>query len=330
MKRVASWRTTANSLLILFIWALLGASLALAQEATPDTSPTPPPRPAPYSSIADQGISADFYFSELKQGGVGLVYVSGGDIANVRGRFFNRPVSFFRAADGWYGLLTADMDLSPRVYNLDIAVTRADGQSVALSGEVPVTLGGFIRQEFNVPADRAYLLDPELERNEYARLDSILSTYTPQALWGEDGFRLPIESEITSPFGAFRTLNQTTQTRHTGWDLRAAVGTPVVAMGAGRVAYAGRLDIRGDYVMIDHGYGIFSGYAHLSQIHVTRGQSVSAGQIIGVSGNSGRSNGPHLHWEVAVERSWVDSVQFLATWLPSPPTFSGTTPPTNP
>lgn len=322
------WRLAA--LLLCCVLAL--GPLATAQEATPEVTPTPLPRPVPQTTLTVDNISADFYFSEIKQGGIGLVHVHGPDIASVRGRFFNHAITFFLNGDGWYGLLTADMDLSPRAYNLDLAVGLADGTSVALSGEVNVVAGGFIRQEFNVPADRAYLLDPELERAEFARLDSILSAYTPQALWSTEGFRLPINSEITSPFGAFRTLNQTTQTRHTGWDLRAAVGTPVVAMGAGRVAYAGRLDIRGDYVMIDHGYGIFSGYAHLSQVHVTRGQSVAAGQIIGLSGNSGRSNGPHLHWEVAVEGAWVDSVQFLATWLPAPPagTIIGASGTTNP
>jgi murein DD-endopeptidase MepM/ murein hydrolase activator NlpD len=122
---------------------------------------------------------------------------------------------------------------------------------------------------------------------------------------------------LTAQFGEFRTFNGTNvPARHTGWDLRAPVGTEVRTMGAGVVAYAGLLDIRGNHVVIDHGYGIYSGYSHLSQIHVTRGQTIYPNQIIGVSGNTGRSGGPHLHWEIAINGKWVDSADFLQMWLP--------------
>jgi murein DD-endopeptidase MepM/ murein hydrolase activator NlpD len=135
-------------------------------------------------------------------------------------------------------------------------------------------------------------------------------------LWSNAGFIAPMDSEITSAFGSFRTLNQYTQTRHTGWDFRAPPGTPVRASADGEVAYAGPLDIRGNYVLLDHGFGVFSGYAHFSEMYVTVGQSVAQGEIIGVSGNTGRSNGPHLHWEISVNGEWIDSLQFTEMWLP--------------
>jgi murein DD-endopeptidase MepM/ murein hydrolase activator NlpD len=76
------------------------------------------------------------------------------------------------------------------------------------------------------------------------------------------------------------------------------------------------MDIRGNFVAVDHGYGIYSTYSHLSMIHVTRGQQVVKGQIIGLTGDTGRSSGPHFHWEMAVNGEFVDSVQFTETWLP--------------
>jgi murein DD-endopeptidase MepM/ murein hydrolase activator NlpD len=219
--------------------------------------------------------------------------------------------------DGFYGLLSANMEQNPRVYDLSVFVSFADGSRGSLNTHVEVVTGQFIRQDITIQSDRAYLIDPQVERDEIARLESIFSNHTADHLWDASGFTYPINSELTSPFGAYRTLNATVQTRHTGWDMRAVLGTPIMTIAAGRVAFAGALDIRGNYVMIDHGYGIYSGYAHLSQIHVTRGQTVTSGQIIGVSGDTGRGNGPHLHWEMAVNGMWVDSVDFLDLWLPN-------------
>src|SRR5690606_323043 len=150
---------------------------------------------------------------------------------------------------------------------------------------------------------------PDTERAELARLESIFATTTTERYWDETGFQMPILSRLTSPFGAFRTFNNTLNTRHTGWDIRSTLGTPILASAAGKVVYAGMMDIRGNYVVIDHGYGVYSGYAHMSQVHVTRGQTVAKGQVIGVVGNTGRTSGPHFHWEIAVNGEWVDAVR---------------------
>jgi murein DD-endopeptidase MepM/ murein hydrolase activator NlpD len=98
--------------------------------------------------------------------------------------------------------------------------------------------------------------------------------------------------------------------------LRTTLGVPVMASAAGRVAYAGTLDIRGNHVVVDHGYGVFSGYSHLSTVHVTRGETIAKGQVIGTTGDTGRTSGPHFHWEIAVNGNWVDAVQFLEMWMP--------------
>ena len=295
---------------------LLNAMLILSVSAQTETAANNVARPFPSISVNENGIVAERYFDSLKQGRIGLVRVTGENLTGVKGVFFGAEFDFFEQQDGWYGIVIAHMDIAPRTYDLSILALGKNDENTSLTMPIPVELGGFIRQEFDVPSDRAYLIEPTVERNEFAKLESITSTYTPERLWSDEGFQLPIQAEITSPFGAFRIMNETVQTRHTGWDLRAITGTPVMAMADGRVAFAGQLDIRGNYVMIDHGHGIFSGYAHFSQVHVTRGQSVKKGQIIGVSGNTGRSSGPHLHWEIVVKGLWVDSVDFMNVWLP--------------
>ncbi len=284
----------------------------------PLVTPTPVPRPQPARVVEENGLLLALYFTNLPQGQTGLIEVRGSGLAGARARFLNGLVDFFRGGDGGlYALLSVSMEQSPRVYDLAVFGWDAAGQRATVSTQVEVVTGGFIRQDITMAPDRAYLVDAEIERAELARLESIFGNHTAERLWESDGFMIPIlGSSLTSPFGAFRTFNGTLQTRHTGWDIRTTLGVPVLVSAAGQVAFAGRLDIRGNMVAVNHGAGVYSTYSHLSQIHVTRGQTVVRGQIIGVTGDTGRSSGPHFHWEIAVNGNFVDSVQFTNMWLP--------------
>lgn len=284
----------------------------------PAVTPTALPRPQPAAAVEENGLTLALYFANLPQGTAGLIEVRGDDLQGARARFLDTLVDFFRGGDGGlYALLSVSMEQNPRVYDLAVFSWNAAGQRTSVSTQVEVVTGSFILQDITMAPDRAYLVDAEIERAEMARLESIFNNHTPERLWGADGFMLPIlSSELTSPFGAFRTFNGTLQTRHTGWDIRTTLGVPVLASAAGQVAFAGRLDIRGNMVAVDHGAGVYSTYSHLSQIHVTRGQTVARGQIIGVTGDTGRSSGPHFHWEIAANGDYVDSVRFVNTWLP--------------
>jgi len=290
-------------------------------QTPPESTPEPVvevPRPAPATVIEQDGVVLEVLFDQLPQGRAGLLHIRGDDVTGARLQFREQLVDFFPAGENsFYGFIAADMDQPQRTYEASVLAFTSDGGRVTLSAPVNVVSGGFIQQEFDVPPDRVYLTSPDVERLEFARLDSVINAVSENRLWAGDGFQPPMDSELTSPYGSFRVFNETLPTRHTGWDLQAPVGTPVMAMGAGTVAYAGLMDIRGNYVLIDHGYGVYSGYAHFSQTHVTRGQEVSRGQVIGMTGNTGRSSGPHLHWEIAVNGLWIDSLDFLQMWLPS-------------
>ena len=281
-----------------------------------DATEQPQPRPMPTTVQVEGDLTLELYFPSMLQGGVGLVRLAGENIDQARIFFIDKEYPFFQIADdGWYAFAVANMDVQPRDYELTVLVERADG-NVTLTAMVTVESAGYITQNFDIPGDRSYLADPEIERAEFAKIDAITAGVTLDTLWGETGFSLPLDSEISSGFGTYRVLNDAMQTRHTGWDQRAPVGTPVQAIAAGKIAFAGQLDIRGNYIMIDHGYGVYSGYAHFSQIHVTRGQTVAAGQVLGMSGNTGRSSGAHLHWEMVVNGEWVDSLAFIEMWMP--------------
>ena len=290
--------------------------LPTASQDDIDATEQPQPRPMPTTVQVEGDLTLELYFPSIIQGGVGLVRLAGDNIDQARIFFVNKEYPFFHIVDdGWYAFAVANMDVQPRDYELTILVERPDG-NITLTAMITVDSAGYITQNFDIPGDRSYLADPEIERAEFARLDAISAGVTLETLWGETGFALPIDSEISSGFGTYRVLNDAMQTRHTGWDQRAAVGTPIQAIAAGKIAFAGQLDIRGNYIMIDHGYGVYSGYAHFSQVHVTRGQTVTAGQILGMSGNTGRSSGAHLHWEMIVNGEWVDSLAFIEMWMP--------------
>jgi hypothetical protein len=293
------------------------ASPLLAQEAT--EVPAPVATPVVAASAAEAGITLELLFDTLPQGGFGVARLAGPGIREAQASLVGQPVPFAPAADApdtWYAIVPVPMDLGQRQHTLAALVLLADGTVLELGAPFTVASGGFIQQNFSIPADRAYLIEPDVEALEFARLDAYLKTYQAVPLYGDDGWGAPLAGDLTSPFGAVRTMNERVQTRHTGWDIRSIIGMPVETMASGVVAFAGRMDIRGNYVLVDHGYGIFSGYAHLSQIHVVQGQPVVRGQIIGLTGDTGRSSGPHFHWETAILGQWVDSTDFLTTWLP--------------
>jgi murein DD-endopeptidase MepM/ murein hydrolase activator NlpD len=142
-------------------------------------------------------------------------------------------------------------------------------------------------------------------QKEQARIGQIYRQLTEEKLW-KGPFSLPIDSPITSIFGTKRLYNGVKKNFHGGLDLRAAVGTPIQAPAGGVVALASDLYFTGKTVILDHGYGVITIYAHMSKFNVKEGERVSAGQLLGLSGKTGRVSGPHLHWQVVVHRQKVN------------------------
>ena len=167
----------------------------------------------------------------------------------------------------------------------------------------------------------AKLLASQVITNEEALLTAIFAGRTPRQYWNGP-FRLPLSGPIyvTSYFGARRCYDcpdgAPPTTYHSGIDLAAEVGTPVHAAADGLVVFAGVLADRGNTIIIDHGLGVFTLYAHNSRLIAQRGWFVHQGDIISLSGNTGLSNGPHLHWEMHVSGPSVDPREFVARAFP--------------
>jgi murein DD-endopeptidase MepM/ murein hydrolase activator NlpD len=124
----------------------------------------------------------------------------------------------------------------------------------------------------------------------------------------------PLHSKRVSKFASPRRLPNGIGYFHTGIDLRAGVGTPIVSSGPGRVVYADHMIVPGNVVVIDHGGGLYTRYMHLSAITVQVDDLVSPGQEIGKAGATGRVEGPHLHWEVVWKGEKLSPMRFLEKW----------------
>ncbi|MFY7991833.1 MAG: M23 family metallopeptidase [Bacteriovoracaceae bacterium] len=131
------------------------------------------------------------------------------------------------------------------------------------------------------------------------------STSTP---YFQTSFMAPLNSHITSIYGIKRTYNKQHKGQHLGTDFRAAIGDKIPAANRGKVVFSGDLFYTGWTVIIDHGLDIFTVYGHLSKTLVESGQIVQKGDLIGLSGNTGRTSGPHLHWGVKIVGQYIDGI----------------------
>ncbi len=147
---------------------------------------------------------------------------------------------------------------------------------------------------------------------QYSLVRKILSTYTPVRYYEKRAiFPLPFFKYVSSPFGVSRVIMGKRESLHRGVDLAAPEGTPVLAALSGRVVFADYLTLTGNTVIIDHGWGLMTLYAHLSKISVRKGWFVRRGTVVGKVGSTGFSTGPHLHFGVYLNDTPVDPVDFL-------------------
>lgn len=199
--------------------------------------------------------------------------------------------------------------------------TKAGPQTVLLKSAFETTELSFDVVDKDYPAQYITLKNKRMVNpnpddikritSERPAINKALNTWTPQAI-GNLSFSLPVQGRLSSPFGLKRFFNNQPKNPHSGLDIAAPTGTAITAPASGLVINTGSYYYNGNTVFLDHGQGLITGYFHLSKISVKAGQIVEQGTKLGEVGETGRVTGPHLHWNVYLNKTKVDPALFVS------------------
>jgi murein DD-endopeptidase MepM/ murein hydrolase activator NlpD len=221
------------------------------------------------------------------------------------------PLVRDRGTSTWRALVGADLETRPGAYSIEMTLTVQSGPSVTVTHPFRVVERQFPTRRLRVAP--AFVNPParfhQRIADEAARLEKVMRQITPEGLGV--AFQPPIATTSSSNFGSRSIYNGQARSPHAGLDFSGAVGTPILAPGPALVVLAGDLYFTGLTVVLDHGYGLFSILAHLSEIAVEAGTRVERGAVVGSLGATGRVTGPHLHWGVRLHGARVDPQSVL-------------------
>jgi len=172
--------------------------------------------------------------------------------------------------------------------------------------------GKYKKEQIKVQKSKVSLNKKDKKRasKEYAEAMKIYN-FTNEKSYINKKFIVPLDTKITSAFGKARVYNDTLKGYHSGTDFRAKVDTPIIASNDGIIILAKSRFYSGNSVIIDHGQGVYTCYYHMSKFKVKKGDEVKRGQVLGLSGSTGRVTGPHLHFSARVGGIQVDPLQLI-------------------
>lgn len=256
----------------------------------------------------------------LKQGGTTVIRVQVPENVSVSGLLVDHELHFFVDSDGsQVALQGVHALLEPGPYPLRLEATLPDGSKQSFEQMVLVIAPGYPNDPLLYV--EASTIDPGIIGPEDQLIVDTVQAATPQKLWsGVFSSPASVYAEstyFTSRYGSRRQYiglesDLTYQGFHTGLDFGGGTGLPITAPAAGRIVLTAPDQIvRGNATVIDHGWGVYSGFWHQSEFKVQVGDFVNAGQEIGLVGNTGRGTGAHLHWELWVNGVQVDPLDWL-------------------
>ena len=244
-----------------------------------------------------------------------LIRVEAPADATLEGEWLGQKLTFFWSQDrqAWYAFAGVDVEGAVGTSSLRINATlKGTGGTIDLSRSIEIHEAHYRTGALTVSPKFVEPPTKELARIK-AEIDlkaKVFASSAPEPLWSGD-FRAPVHAPPTDSFGTRRTFNGQLASVHKGMDFRAPTGTVVRAGNSGVVVLAAPLYYEGNCVVIDHGLGLYTLSMHLSRIDVREGQRVTKGQLVGLSGATGRVTGPHLHWAVRWQNAYLDPAKLL-------------------
>ena len=233
--------------------------------------------------------------------------------AKVSGIFLKRKIPFFPVTHGRFAaIIGIDMQDPPGKQKLHITV-QSSNQTTHLSYSVTIIKENYAVQHLKLPKNKVDLDAKTLKRVrlEQKEMAAAFHHIRPEPLW-DGAFLEPTKGTVTGRFGSRRVINGQQKRPHSGEDIAAPQGTPVLAINKGTVVAAVDHFFSGKGVIIDHGVGLFSMYFHLSEIDVHPGQALNKGDTLGKVGATGRATGPHLHWGIRLNGARVNPYALTA------------------
>ena len=241
------------------------------------------------------------------------------NVESMSAEWLGHSFSFFREGHSgrWYALAGVSLKTPAGVYTLKLAENFADGPSTAIEKQIKVYAATYkkipirVARQFTEPNPgqvATIAADKGIKERTFAAVSE-------RRLWSGP-FIPPVSEPVSDLFGTERVINGKVQSRHQGLDYAAPAGTPVRAINRGVVLLARPMFFEGNFIVIDHGQGLLSLYLHLSEFKVKEGDHVSGGQVIALSGGTGRATGAHLHLSVRWQGIYLDPAILLRLMIP--------------
>jgi murein DD-endopeptidase MepM/ murein hydrolase activator NlpD len=240
----------------------------------------------------------------LRPGGIAIVEIDAAGETAPTAIWNDKPILVMQRDDRWYAVVGIPLSSDP-------------GQLTIQSGDESrtVDVGSHAYREQRLTIKNKSQVNPDQEQldrifSERKIIDAALNNFRGVAL---DGVSLaaPVAGPHSSSFGSRRFFNDQPRSPHSGMDIAADSGEPIVAPRPGVVTATGNYFFNGNTVIVDHGQGFVTMYCHLSEIAVEKGQDLGAGEALGAVGATGRVTGPHLHFGTYLNGAAVDPAIFL-------------------
>jgi murein DD-endopeptidase MepM/ murein hydrolase activator NlpD len=209
----------------------------------------------------------------------------------------------------WLALVGLDLATKPGTHTLRTYIDGKEGEQ-----SFQVMDKQYEEQHITLKNKRMvnpYAKDLKRIRGDQARSRKAFASWDAQRE-AELGFATPVNGRLSGTFGKKRFFNEQPRKPHSGLDIAAPSGTPIISPAAGTIIETGDYFFNGNTVFIDHGEGLITMFCHMDSISVKVGQQVAQGEVVGTVGMTGRVTGPHLHWTVSLNNNRVDPGLFLS------------------